>query len=694
MKNTLKVSKIPGIGLALIAAITLALFLAACEIIPPEDEDLSGTISISPNTGVTTGMELTATYTGNENVSYQWKKDNGNVGTNSNKYTPTEAGSYTVSVSAAGYVSKTSAAVTVTGNTLSVLSGVVSISPSTGVTTGTLLTAAYTGDETVTYKWYKNNTVIEGATSATYTPTEAGSYTVSVSAAEYVSKSSAAVTVTAAVVVVEPPTLNGTWIASSDTFSTEMKLDNGNYEMTLFNSDADARLPDRKGTYTTNNGSITLTMTHVYGGGITGLLGFGLAFAFYLEDFESLDDATWYTKAEIRARIDAAGPSVLYPDDGVSFAIDALDQVFQETTSDYSLSGNTLTLTSEDEDDEGEPVTKTTIYTRLVTFDTIAAFNTWLSAQSSNTAATVYTVWLNVGSLGGDSSTLGSVGKVLRDNSFKYVYLNLSGSTFTSIGNNAFEDCDRLAGVTIGSKVTSIGDSAFGDCVNLTSITIGSGVTSIGSDVFTNCSRFTEIIVANGNANFSSGDGVLYNKEKTSLILCPIGKTSVTIPESVTSIGVRAFYDAGITSIIIPNSVTTIGQQAFISCHDLTSVTIGSGVTSIGLSAFSITGLTSVTIPDNVTSIGSGAFSQCRSLTSAVIGSGVTSIGTTAFTNCDNLTSVEFKCTLTDNTNNFGTNAFYGDLRAKYFATGGGIGIYTTTAPVTSSSNSVWTKEE
>jgi endoglucanase len=80
------------------------------------DLDLSGTITITPNSSVQTGTELTATYSGSEAVSYQWRKDGGNVGTSSNKYTPTEAGSYTVTVSATGYNPKTSAAITVTAS--------------------------------------------------------------------------------------------------------------------------------------------------------------------------------------------------------------------------------------------------------------------------------------------------------------------------------------------------------------------------------------------------------------------------------------------------------------------------------------------------------------------------------------------------------------------------------------------------
>jgi hypothetical protein len=76
------------------------------------DPVLPGTISISPSTGVTINTELIATYSGSETISYQWKKDGANVGTNSNNYTPTAAGSYTVTVSATGYQSKTSASYT------------------------------------------------------------------------------------------------------------------------------------------------------------------------------------------------------------------------------------------------------------------------------------------------------------------------------------------------------------------------------------------------------------------------------------------------------------------------------------------------------------------------------------------------------------------------------------------------------
>jgi TolB-like protein len=113
--------------------------------------------------------------------------------------------------------------------------------------------------------------------------------------------------------------------------------------------------------------------------------------------------------------------------------------------------------------------------------------------------------------------------------------------------------------------------------------------------------------------------------------------TSVTIPNSVTSIGAQAFAENQLTSVTIPNSVISIGERAFYG-NQLTSVTIPSSVTSIGERAFGWNPLTSVTIPNSVTSIGEGAFSGNR-LTSVTIPSSVTSIGAGAFSG-DQLTTI------------------------------------------------------
>ena len=133
--------------------------------------------------------------------------------------------------------------------------------------------------------------------------------------------------------------------------------------------------------------------------------------------------------------------------------------------------------------------------------------------------------------------------------------------------------------------------------------------------------------------------------------------TSVTIPDSVTSIGYEAFGGCtNLTSVTFGNSVTSIGLDAFSNCTSLTNVTIPNSVTSIGSDAFYNCGLTSVTIPDSVMSIGQAAFIFCSSLTSVTIGSGVTSIGDEAFRDCTSLTKASFN----GNAPSMGLNVFGG----------------------------------
>ena len=168
-------------------------------------------------------------------------------------------------------------------------------------------------------------------------------------------------------------------------------------------------------------------------------------------------------------------------------------------------------------------------------------------------------------------------------------------NSVTSIGGCAFDECWSLTSVTIPDSVTSIGDSAFASCTSLTSVTIPDSVTSIGGCAFAWCTSLTGIWVTEGNSHYSSdASGVLFSKDKTTLVQYPGAFAAYAIPDSVTSIGGIAFGNCkSLTSVTIPDSVTSIGGGAFQGCISLTSVTI----------------------PDSVTSIGDGAFASCTSLT-------------------------------------------------------------------------------
>ncbi len=203
--------------------------------------------------------------------------------------------------------------------------------------------------------------------------------------------------------------------------------------------------------------------------------------------------------------------------------------------------------------------------------------------------------------------------------------------TVTSIGDRAFYNCWRLYSISIPEAVTTIGNNAFNDSA-LDGAVLSKNVTSIGKNAF---GRIPLTIDPENPLYFTDAYGSLLEREEDGNCFVNASRrlpAEYVIPDGVARIGDEAFRSCALKAITIPPSVTAIGVQAFYECSQLTGITIPDSVTSIGVSAFSnCTRLKSVALGTGLSTIGKGAFSNSYCIESMFIPKSVTAIGEGAF---------------------------------------------------------------
>lgn len=241
-------------------------------------------------------------------------------------------------------------------------------------------------------------------------------------------------------------------------------------------------------------------------------------------------------------------------------------------------------------------------------------------------------------------ATTGTIKKYNGNDAVVNIPSEINGTPVTTIGNAAFRD-SSVTSVTIPASVTEIGANAFAGCTNLTSVNY------IGGD-------WSKLTIQSGNpavqdaANAPLFDFEFIPPDNTAVIVTNYkyngAAADVTIPsryqgKPVTIIDHAAFFNSAVTSVTIPDSVTSISDEAFINCPKLTNISIPNSVTYIGFSAFSsCTSLKSITLPSSLSFISGALFLGCSQLTTIHIPVSVTSIGNNAFADCPSLMTVTY----------------------------------------------------
>ncbi len=254
-----------------------------------------------------------------------------------------------------------------------------------------------------------------------------------------------------------------------------------------------------------------------------------------------------------------------------------------------------------------------------------------------------------------------------------FAYATVTSVSFpdsvTNISVDAFSYCYNLVSVQFGSNLTYLESDAFNSCTSLLRVEIPGNVSSIGGYPFIHCTALLSINVSAANANYASLEGVLYNKDLTTLIQYPCGKVGAfAVPSSVNTIAAYAFAYSPVIRVDLPASVMTIAYMPFMECLSLTNISVADdnpvfasqggvlynkAMTTLMAYPAGLAG--AFVLPENVTTVGNYAFSHCRQLTSVHLGGNITTLGNQAFAYCFGLVTV----TIPENVTSIGTLPFY-----------------------------------
>lgn len=251
--------------------------------------------------------------------------------------------------------------------------------------------------------------------------------------------------------------------------------------------------------------------------------------------------------------------------------------------------------------------------------------------------------------------TTGTITKYNGTDTVVVIPSKISSWPVTKIGEAAFQDNTTITSVTIPASVTEIGSNAFAGCTNLTSVNYAGDWSNL------TIQSGNPAVQDAANAPLFDFDFILNN---TAVIVTRYKGTAadVTIPsryqgKPVTTIDHAAFHDSAVTSVTIPDSVTSISDGAFGFCSQLTNISIPNSVTYISFSAFrACTSLKSITLPSSLSSISEALFFGCSQLTTIHIPDSVSSIHSYAFCNCGNLKTIRIPVSVTS----IGSYAFDG----------------------------------